>query len=83
MIRSCFRVDAVQTAASVRQDTELPPCDRSNPSRQMGAPLAHYRVRLDDWRPFGSPVVATAPVSNGPSGILQTAAQGEVSAFEG
>lgn len=34
--------------------TELPPCDQSNLSKQMEASLAHYRVRLDDSRPFDS-----------------------------
>lgn len=35
-------------------DTELPSCDQSNLSKQMEASLAHYRVRLDDSRPFDS-----------------------------
>lgn len=48
MIRRYFCVDAVQTATSVPQDTELPPCDQNNLSRQMGAALVHYRVRLDE-----------------------------------
>lgn len=35
-------------------DTELPLCDQSNLSKQMEASFAHYRVRLDDSRPFDS-----------------------------
>lgn len=82
VIRTYFCADVAWTAASP-QNTELPPSDHSNLSRQTEAPLSHYRVRLDDARPFDSPVASTAPVSNGPSGILQTAPRGEVSAFEG
>ncbi len=35
-------------------DTELPPCDQSNLSKQMEASLAHYCVRLDASRSFDS-----------------------------
>lgn len=35
-------------------DTQLPPCDQSNLSKQMEASCAHYCVRLDDSRSFDS-----------------------------
>lgn len=59
----CFWV-IVWTTTSTPQawvDSELPPCDQSNLSKQMEASLAHYRVRLDDSRSFDSPLSRQLP----------------------